>query len=215
MAGAPPAAPTTPPAAAMVVAVLPDAGMRARLTDSARRLGAAVRFVATCEEARAALGEALGPTTLARLEEPLGLEALGTPATDREGLYQFCRGLVAAELHGDAREELLQTLATLVYSVPAGAAAVVSVATGGLGQDAVIWAGTLLSTPLLERFVDLLGADVRERVTSRWADSHGATLAQALEARFFAPLLGQLDTRVREGGHTARILTETTSRIAS
>ena len=164
---------------------------------------------------RGLLAEAMGPVTLARLEEPLGLEALESRMGDRQGLYTFCRGLVAQELQGGPREELLQTLATLVYSVPAGAAALVTVATGGLGQDAVIWAGTLLSTPLLERFVDLLGADLRERVVQRWADSHGASLAHVLEERLFSTLLERLDTQVDTCRRTARTLAETTSRISS
>jgi hypothetical protein len=163
---------------------------------------------------RALLAETFGPATLARLEEPLGLEALHAQAADRDSLYGFCRGLVATELQGGMREELLQALTTLVYSVPSGAAAVVTVATGGFGHDAVIWAGTLLSTPLLERFVDLLGADIRERVTTRWADAHGATLARALEERFFSALLGQLDTRISAWTRTATALSDTTRRIS-
>jgi hypothetical protein len=101
------------------------------------------------------------------------------------------------------REELLQTLTTLVYSVPSGAAAVVTVATGGFGHDAVVWAGTLLSTPLMERFVDLLGAQVRTRVTRKWADAHGATLARALEERFFADVLRHLDGLAGDWTRTA------------
>ncbi len=147
------------------------------------------------------------PPTLARLEEPLGFEPLHAHAADRDSLYTFCRSLVGAELQGGMREELLQALTTLVYSVPSGAAAVVTVATGGMGHDAVIWAGTLLSTPLLERFVDLLGADVRAHVTQKWAEAHGATLARALEERFFSgsadapghPGLG-LDAHRRDAG---------------
>jgi hypothetical protein len=80
--------------------------------------------------------------------------------------------------------------------VPSGAAAVVTVASGGFGHDAVIWAGTLLSTPLLERFVDLLGEDIRERVTRRWADAHGATLSVCLEKRFFPALSTHLNTQL-------------------
>jgi hypothetical protein len=104
------------------------------------------------------------------------------------------------------REELLQTLTTLVYSVPSGAAAAVTVATGGLGHDAVVWAGTLLSTPLMERFVDLLGAQVRARVTRKWADAHGLTLARALEERFFADVLKHLDGRASFWTRTAEQL---------
>ena len=164
---------------------------------------------------RELLAAAFGAPTLARLEEPLGFEALQAHTADRESLYAFCRGLVGTELQGGLREEVLQTLTTLVYSVPSGAAAVVTVATGGFGHDAVIWAGTLLSTPLLERFVDALGSDIRERLTLKWAEAHGATLAQALERRFFAELLGQLDTQVSDWARTASALSETTWRISS
>jgi hypothetical protein len=58
--------------------------------------------------------------------------------------------------------------------------------------------------------VDLLGADIRERVTHRWADAHGATLAQALERHFFTGLLGHLDTQVEQWARTASALSETT-----
>ncbi len=163
---------------------------------------------------RAKLAEAFGPPTLARLEEPLGFEPLHAHAADRESLYTFCRSLVGVELQGGMREELLQALTTLVYSVPSGAAAVVTVATGGMGHDAVIWAGTLLSTPLLERFVDLLGADVRARVTQKWAEAHGATLARALEERFFSDVLKHLDTQAAEWTRTADTLEATARRLA-
>jgi hypothetical protein len=159
------------------------------------------------------LTEAFGPATLARVAGPLGLESLHAHAADRASLYDFCRGLVGAELEGGLREEALQVLTTLVYSVPSGAAAAMTVATGGLGHDAVIWAGTLLSTPLLERFVDTLGTDVRERVTRRWADAHGATLATALERHLFADLLGHLDAQVDGWSRTATSLSETTRQL--
>ena len=157
-------------------------------------------------QTRALMAEAFGPQTLARLEAPLQLEAERAPAEDRATLYAFCRGLIAQELTGGFREEALQALTTLVYSVPSGAAAIVTVASGGLGHDAVIWAGTLLSTPLLERFVDLLGADIRATVTQRWADAHGQTLATALEERFFAPLLSRLDAQAAQWERSAAAL---------
>ncbi|WP_224362445.1 GTPase [Hyalangium versicolor] len=164
-------------------------------------------------ETRAKLAESFGAGTLSRLEEPLGFEALHTHTTDRESLYTFCRSLVGAELQGSMREEMLQALTTLVYSVPSGAAAVVTVATGGVGHDAVIWAGTLLSTPLLERFVDLLGADVRAHVTQKWAEAHGATLARALEERFFADILKHLDAEAAGWVRTAEALEDSARRL--
>jgi hypothetical protein len=161
------------------------------------------------EFTRALLAEAFGSSTLARLREPLGVETPHAHGMDRAHLHAFCRELVATELQGGLREEALQALTTLVYSVPSGAAAVVTVVTGGLGHDAVIWAGTLLSTPLLERFVDALGADVRERATRTGAEPHGATLARALERRFFASLLEHLDGQVEAWDRTASLLTRT------
>lgn len=163
---------------------------------------------------RAKLSEAFGPEMLARLEKPLGFESLHTQSADRATLYDFCRKLVGQELQGGFREDWLQTLTTLVYSVPSGAAAVVTVATGGVGHDAVIWAGTLLSTPLLEQFVDMLGAGIRAHVTQRWADAHGTTLARALEEHFFGGLLSHLDTEAEGWKRTASTLTQSSGAIA-
>ncbi|MBN1210562.1 MAG: 50S ribosome-binding GTPase [Myxococcaceae bacterium] len=165
-------------------------------------------------QTRAKLAEAFGPGTLSRLEEPLGFEPLHAHAADRDSLYDFCRSLVGEELQGNLREEVLQLLTTLVYSVPSGAAAVVTVATGGVGHDAVIWAGTLLSTPLLERFVDLLGADVRARVTQKWADAHGATLARALEERFFSDVLKHLDAQAADWARTAEAMESSARKLS-
>jgi hypothetical protein len=115
---------------------------------------------------------------------------------DRAQLLARCRELIRGHLPGGLEEGALQTLATLVYSVPAGTAAVVTVVTGGIGQDAVVWAGTLLTTPLMERFVDVLGSGVRTEVTRAWSESHGASLGRALEQRLFGPLLARLDAEV-------------------
>jgi hypothetical protein len=132
------------------------------------------------------------------LSRPLELPELREQATDRATLQSFCRDLIRQELGGGLEEEILQALTTLVYSVPASAAAVVTLATGGVGHDAVIWAGTLLSTPLLERFVDLLGENIRTIVTRRWSETRGASLARGMERELFSGLLGSLDDRVAQ-----------------
>ncbi|HLL81835.1 MAG TPA: GTPase domain-containing protein, partial [Longimicrobium sp.] len=160
-------------------------------------------------EIRRLLEETLGPVTLDRLSQPLDMPEVRDSPDDRAKLYAFCRELIAEELRqGGDQETALQALTTLVYSVPAGAAALVSVATGGVGHDAAIWAGTLLSTPLLEKFVDMLGYQIRSRVTKTWTESHGATLARGLERRFFAPLLEKLDATVAEAQRRADALTQ-------
>ena len=142
------------------------------------------------------LSQSLGREAFETLEKAIDLPELTDERSDREALYRFCRELIASELPGGRREELFQALTTLVYSVPTGAAALVTAGAGPLGHDAVIWAGTLLSTPLLEKFVDLLGSQIRSNVTLRWSEEHGATLARALERERFAPLLLRLDAEV-------------------
>jgi hypothetical protein len=146
---------------------------------------------------RQLLVTALGERTRTALRAEGRLVVADTPE-DKEALHAFCRKLVRQQLPGGLAEGALQTLATLVYSVPAGAAAVVTVAAGGFGQDAAVWAGTLLSTPLMERFVDALGTGIRKNVSLAWATGHGRTLALALEARFFHPLLSHLDAQVAQ-----------------
>jgi hypothetical protein len=162
---------------------------------------------------RGLLETSLGEGTLRALRDPGPLVVADAPA-DRDALHAFCRELVRKELPGGFAEGALQTVATLVYSVPAGAAAVVTVASGGFGQDAALWAGTLLSTPLMERFVDALGAGIRRNVSLAWAEQHGRTLAHALEARFFRPLLSHLDGQVAEASEMAARLQRAATAIS-
>jgi hypothetical protein len=145
---------------------------------------------------REALAEALGAPTLSALQAPGPLVEDASLREDRAQLLTRCRELVRAQLPGGVEEGAIQAMATLVYSVPASAAAVVTVATGGIGHDAVVWVGTLLTTPLLERFVDLLGTGVRGEVVRTWSEQHGGSLGRALEARLFGPLLRRLDAQV-------------------
>jgi len=145
---------------------------------------------------REALAAALGLPTLSALQAPGPLVEDVSLREDRAQLLARCRELVRGHLPGGFEEGAIQAVATLVYSVPASAAAVVTVATGGIGHDAVVWVGTLLTTPLMERFVDLLGSGVRSEVVRTWSAQHGGSLGRALEARLFGPLLHRLDAQV-------------------
>jgi hypothetical protein len=187
--------------------VLAEATLRDGLRRAVEALAPEVAAYRGDGEVRGLLHEAFGPVTLGRLDAPLTLAPLRSPEPDREALAGFCRQLVREELPGGTEEGALQALATLVYSVPASTAAAVTVATGGLGPDVVVWAGTLLTTPLMERFVDLLGAHIRENVQRRWSEAHGATLAAALEAELFRPLVAALEQRVGEARRGMAILT--------
>ncbi len=165
-------------------------------------------------ETAALLKRALGPETLAALDAKVSGVLETQPGGDRDALYRFCRQLVGSALQGGFQEEALQALTTLVYSVPTGAAALVTAATGGLGHDVVIWGGTLLSAPLLERFVDLLGAQIRAEVVARWAEEHGRTLAIALEQALFPELLARLDAQTAALTGSADVLAECSEGIA-
>ena len=76
--------------------------------------------------------------------------------------------------------------------------------TGGVGHDAVVWVTAAVSTPVLEKLVDLLGKDIRDDVVRQWTDEHGKTLAAGLERSFFVEVLERLDEQVS----TATVRTE-------
>jgi len=206
--------PPPPDPAAGSAAAGTDAALRDGVRQLVEALGpelAAWRGDATTHEA---LLEALGLPALAALQAPGPLVEDAALREDREQLKARCRELVRAHLPGGLEEGALQTLTTLVYGVPASTAAFVTVVTGGLGQDAVVWAGTLLTTPLMERFVDLLGAGVRDEVTRSWSESHGESLGRALEARRFAPLLARLDAEVEAASAAAGTFEDGASALA-
>jgi hypothetical protein len=189
-------APPPPSALAPEAAQAVDAALRDGVRQLLEALGPELAAWRGDPATAAALVEALGLPTLAVLQSPGPLVEDASLREDRAQLHARCRELISAHLPGGLEGGALQALTTLVYSVPASTAAVVTVVTGGVGQDAVVWAGTLLTTPLMERFVDLLGAGVRSEVTRSWSESHGASLGRALEARLFASLLSRLDAQV-------------------
>ena len=160
------------------------------------------------EATREALVEALGIPTLAALQAPGPLVEDASLREDRAQLLARCRELVRAHLPGGLEEGAIQALATLVYSVPASAAAVVTVASGGVGHDAVVWVGTLLTTPLMERFVGPARLGRPHRGRRSLVRTHGGSLGRALEARLFGPLLARLDAEVAARGRAAAAFAE-------
>jgi hypothetical protein len=176
---------------------LADAALRDGLRQTVEALSHEVAVWRDDAQTRELLENALGPVTLDRLQRTLDFPELSHPDDEAE-LYRFCRELVAKELTGSGREQLLQAVTTLVYSVPVGAAGVLTWATGGVGHDAVVWVTAAVSTPVLEKLVDLLGHGIREDVTRKWAEAHGATLARGLERELFRPLLERLDSVVEQ-----------------
>ena len=159
---------------------------------------------------RTLLGEVLAPQTASRLD---AMPEAGERREDEARFVEECHALFATELPQGTAGQLMQAAATFVYAVPATAAAALSIATGGVGHDVVVWVGSLLSAPLLERFVDAMGSGVRERVVAAWAQQRGTTLARHLEAQLFGPLLEHLDGIVSGAGATAQHLRASSARL--
>ncbi len=195
--------PPQPEALDTTAAAATDAALRDGVRQLLEALGPELTAWRGDSTTREALAEALGLPTLSALQAPGPLVEDASLHEDRAQLLARCRELVREHLPGGFEEGAIQALATLVYSVPASAATAVTVVTGGVGQDVVVWASTLLTTPLMERFVDLLGAGVRAEVVQSWSRSHGSSLGRALEARLFAPLLARLDAQVAAAGGAA------------
>jgi 50S ribosome-binding GTPase len=205
--------PPGPAALESTAAAATDAALRDGVRQLLEALGPELAAWRGDAGTREALAEALGLSTLSALQAPGPLVEDASLREDRAQLLTRCRELVREHLPGGFEEGAIQTLATLVYSVPASAATVVTVVTGGVGQDAVVWAGTLLTTPLMERFVDLLGAGVRAEVVRTWSESHGGSLGRALEARLFSGLLGRLDAQVEAAERTADTFARAAERL--
>ena len=188
--------PPQPHALDTTAAAATDAALRDGVRQLVEALGPELSAWRGDPGTREALATALGLPTLAALQAPGPLVEDASLREDRAQLLARCRELVRTHLPGGFEEGAIQAMATLVYSVPASAAAVVTVATGGIGHDAVVWVGTLLTTPLMERFVDLLGSGVRSEVVHSWSTQHGGSLGRELEVRLFGPLLQRLDAQV-------------------
>lgn len=138
----------------------------------------------------------------------------GERRVDEARFTEECRSLFLEVLPQGGRGQLLQSATTFLYAIPATAAAAVSIATGGLGQDVAIWVGSLLTAPLFERFVDMMGAGVRQQVVEAWAQRRGTTLAGHLEATRFSALLHHLDTRAEQAEQAARSLRKAADTLA-
>ncbi|MGA9523872.1 MAG: GTPase [Myxococcaceae bacterium] len=126
---------------------------------------------------------------------------------DRDKLYRFCRDLLAKEMPTGPSDEVRQFAATFAYTVPAIAGMLGAMTVPGVtGGADVVFASALVTTPLLERFVDLLGAGVRDSVAQAWRRSHGQTLARELEVGAFGELLSRLDTLTEDAHRRSEVL---------
>ena len=148
------------------------------------------------------------------VEEALANAERAQPQADREHLYQFCRARLAEQLVEGPGQELRQLGATFAYAVPALAGVVGAVTVPGVtGGADVVFASALVTTPLLERFVDLLGAGLRDAVAQAWRKTHGGTLAATLREGPFSELLGRLDEASAEPRRKAEVLRRASAEV--
>jgi 50S ribosome-binding GTPase len=132
---------------------------------------------------------------------PAGLRAQAALAADPEVLREFqvaCEQLIEEELEGRGNEWILQLAVDLMHLVPAVAAGVVIVHTGGLGADVAVGGAGALTSMLAERLSRFLGTRVAWRARQRWSELRGARVAEvALGAALplaYPRLQGRLDT---------------------
>jgi hypothetical protein len=197
------------------VAEASDAAVRDGLRRMIDSLSTEVAAWKGDEETLALLRRATGHAFLEQLSRPLHIDKGHVQREDRKALYAFCRDLVLKGMPGGAQEDAMQAVATLVYFAPALLGGAAAVATGGLGGHDVVWVGTLVTTPVLEKLVDLLGREIREAVVTRWARQHGETLARELETTPFPKLTQRLAERIVHGTRAAAALDAAHQSLAS
>lgn len=121
----------------------------------------------------------LGP---ARLSESL-VAARQELGADPEVLGEFreaCEALIESELEASDGEWVLQIGVDAIHLLPAVAAGLVILKTGGLGADMAVGGAGALSTLLAERLSRVLGSQVAQGARDRWAEIRSERLATGL-----------------------------------
>lgn len=125
------------------------------------------------------LSRDLGP---ARLSASM-VDARKELGADPEVLGEFreaCEGLIEAELEASDGEWVLQLGVDAIHLLPAAAAGLVILKTGGLGADVAVGGAGALSTILAERLSRVLGSQVAQGARERWADLRSERLATGI-----------------------------------
>ncbi len=173
-----------------------------------------VFFEALARELPSPALEEVDPESAARLAADLAPDCLvsagrtlrATLADDPEALRAFqatCEELIEAQLVERGNEWFFQLAVDALHLVPAVAAGVVIVKTGGLGVDVAVGGAGALSTLLAERLSKLLGSGVAWRARERWTRMRGLRLAEAALAAALETAAPRLERRARELGEIA------------
>lgn len=142
--------------------------------------------------------------------------AVSALSADPEVLRAFreaCEALIEEELAARGNEWFFQLAVDAVHVLPAVAAGVVILKTGGLGADVAVGGAGALTTLLAERLSRLLGTSVAWRARQRWTELRGARIAEVVLAAALERSAARLARRVEERGEIARELAALLRRI--
>lgn len=156
-------------------------------------------------EWRAALDADLASDRLA----PAGLRAAAALDEDPEVLRAFreaCEQRIEVELDERGGEWFFQIAVDALHLLPALAAGVVIVKTGGLGVDVAVGGAGALSSLLAERLSKLLGTQVAHAARERWTRLRGARLGQLLCEAALPGARPMLARSADDGARLARAL---------
>ena len=127
--------------------------------------------------------------------------ALAAMAEDPDVLRAFqeaCEELIEEELAERGTEWFFQLAVDAVHFLPAVAAGVVIVHTGGLGADVAVGGAGALSSLLAEKISRLLGTQVARRARERWRRLRGERLAKVFLESALAESAALLERRAVE-----------------
>ncbi len=135
-------------------------------------------------------------------------QELGERAVDTSGFAEECARLVEAALDERGRDWDLQAAHDALTALPAVAAGVVIVVTGGPGVDAVAGGLGAAGTVAMQWVADLLGRRVADAARERWADLRGRQVADVVLDVVFERSLPALQDRIDEGRRSVARLSE-------
>lgn len=140
---------------------------------------------------------------------PAGERAALALAADPQVLVAFreaCEQLIEEELAARGNEWMLQLAVDAVHLVPAVAAGIVIVNTGGLGADVAVGSAGAVTSMLAERVSRLLGSAVAWRARDRWSQLRGARIAELALAAALPRSGARMNERRTRGGDLTAVL---------
>tara|TARA_R110002073_G_scaffold6084_10_gene36918 strand:+ start:1881 stop:3653 length:1773 start_codon:yes stop_codon:yes gene_type:complete len=133
-------------------------------------------------------------------------ERLGADPDVARAFRESMEARIEQELDSRNDEMLLQAAVDALHILPAVAAGVVIVHTGGLGADVAVGGAGAVSTLLAERMSRLLGRPVAQAARARWIELEGARVAALARAAALPATVSMLEDEVERSAQRAEDL---------